>query len=47
MILTTTEKIPRRKIIEIFGIARESTVQSRNLGRDFFVGLKYIFGGKL
>ena len=47
MILTTTEKIPHREIIEILGIARGSTVRSRNLGRDFFAGLKHIIGGEI
>ena len=47
MIVTTTEKIPNREIIEILGIARGSTVRARNIGRDIFAGLKNIVGGEI
>lgn len=47
MILSTTETIPNREITEILGIARGSTVRARNVGRDFFAGLKNIVGGEI
>jgi|SRR5690606_25693804 len=47
MIVTTTENIPNREISEILGIARGSTVRSRNAVRDFTAGLKNIIGGEL
>ena len=47
MILSTTEKVPNKEIIEIIGIARGSTVRARNIGRDFFAGLKNIVGGEI
>lgn len=47
MILTTTEKIPEKKITEILGIARGSTVRARNIGRDIFASIKNIIGGEL
>lgn len=47
MIITTTEHIPNREIIEILGIARGSTVRARNIGRDIFAGLKNIVGGEI
>ena len=47
MIITTTENIPNRKITDILGIARGSTVRARNLGRDIFAGLKNIVGGEI
>ena len=47
MILSTIETIPKRKIIEILGIARGSTVRARNIGRDVFAGLKNIVGGEI
>ena len=34
MILSTTEFIPEREIEKILGIARGSTVRSRNVARD-------------
>ena len=40
MILTTTETLPNREINEIKGIARGSTVRTRNIGRDILAGFK-------
>lgn len=47
MIITTTETVPNREIVEILGIARGSTVRARNIGRDIFAGLKNIVGGEI
>ena len=47
MILTTTDKIPNKEIIEILGIARGSTVRTRNVGRDILAGLKHFIGGEI
>ena len=47
MLLTTTESLPNKEIIEILGICRGSTVRARNIGRDIFAGLKNIVGGEI
>ncbi len=47
MILTTTETIPNKEIVEVLGIARGSTVRARNFGRDFMAGLKNLVGGEI
>ncbi|PQJ15974.1 YbjQ family protein [Aureicoccus marinus] len=47
MIITSTETIPNKEIIEVLGIARGSTVRARNIGRDVFAGLKNIVGGEI
>lgn len=47
MILSTTHSVPNREIKEILGIARGSTVRSRNIGRDIIAGLKNIVGGEI
>ena len=47
MIISTTETIPDKQISEILGVARGSTVRARNIGRDFFAGLKNIVGGEI
>ncbi len=47
MILSTTDYIPNREVIEIIGVARGSTVRARNIGRDIFASLKNIVGGEL
>ena len=46
MILTTTEQIPG-KTYEILGVARGSTIQSKNLGKDITQGFKTLVGGEL
>ena len=47
MILSTTEFIPEREIEKILGIARGSTVRSRNVARDIVAQLKNIIGGEI
>ncbi len=47
MIITTGELIPGKKIVEILGIARGSTVRARNVGRDILAGLKNLVGGEI
>lgn len=47
MIITTTDFIPEKEIIEILGIARGSTVRARNFGSDFIAGLKNLVGGEV
>ncbi len=47
MIITTGEKIPKKEIVQILGIARGSTVRARNVGRDIIAGLKNIVGGEI
>ncbi|HCA83736.1 MAG TPA: hypothetical protein DEP18_08105 [Flavobacteriales bacterium] len=47
MIITTTETIPGKEIIQILGVARGSTVRARNVGRDIFAGFKNLVGGEI
>ena len=47
MILSTTESIPNREIKEILGIARGSTVRTRNVARDIVAQIKNIIGGEI
>ena len=47
MIISTTETIPGKKITEVLGIARGSTVRARNVGRDIFAGIKNLVGGEI
>ena len=47
MIITTTENVPNKKVTEILGVVRGSTVRARNIGRDIFAGLKNVVGGEI
>ena len=47
MILTTTDFVPGKEVVEILGVARGSTVRARNFGSDFVAGLKNLVGGEV
>ena len=47
MLFVTTETISGKTITESLGVARGSTVRSRNIGRDIFASLKNIIGGEI
>jgi len=47
MIISTSDLVPNKEVTQILGIARGSTVRSRNIGRDIFAGLKNIVGGEI
>ncbi|MBR63193.1 MAG: hypothetical protein CMC60_03920 [Flavobacteriaceae bacterium] len=47
MKISNTETIANQTINETLGIARGSTVRSRNIGRDIFASLKNIVGGEI
>ncbi len=46
MILVNTENISGKKL-EMLGIVKGSTVQSRHVGKDFMSGLKTLVGGEI
>jgi len=47
MIVTNTEQIPGKAILEMYGLVSGSTVRAKHAGRDFMAGLKNIVGGEL
>lgn len=47
MKLSTTNDIPGHKITETLGIARGSTVRTRNVGNDIIAALKNLVGGEV
>ncbi len=47
MIITTTDFVPGREIVEIVDIARGSAVRARHIGRDIVAGLKQVIGGEI
>jgi uncharacterized protein YbjQ (UPF0145 family) len=44
--IVTTEQLDGKKL-EMIGVVRGSTVQTRNIGRDILGGLKTIVGGEI
>ncbi|MFH1712363.1 MAG: YbjQ family protein [Patescibacteria group bacterium] len=47
MIITTTQKVPGKEIIEILGIAKGNTVRAKHIGKDILAGLRTIVGGEI
>jgi uncharacterized protein YbjQ (UPF0145 family) len=47
MIVTTTETVPGREVMEILGVVRGNSVRAKHIGRDIMAGLKGIVGGEI
>jgi len=47
MILSNTEDVPGRAIMEFYGVVTGSTVRAKHFGKDLLAGLKNIVGGEL
>ena len=47
MIIVTTETISGKKIKEVKGFCKGSTVQSKHFGKDIGAGFKNLIGGEL
>jgi uncharacterized protein YbjQ (UPF0145 family) len=45
--LYTINEVPGRKVIEVLGYVKGSTVQTKNIGKDFMAGLKSLVGGEI
>ncbi len=47
MILSNTETVPGKTIVEFSGVVSGNTVRAKHVGRDIMAGLKNIVGGEL
>ncbi|MEM7613099.1 MAG: YbjQ family protein [Pseudomonadota bacterium] len=47
MIMTSTETVPGKQIVEFYGVVTGNTVRAKHVGRDIMAGLKNIVGGEL
>ncbi|MEO0574128.1 MAG: YbjQ family protein [Pseudomonadota bacterium] len=47
VILSNTETIPGKQILEFYGVVTGNTVRAKHVGRDIMAGLKNIVGGEL
>ncbi|MCH7536393.1 MAG: YbjQ family protein [Proteobacteria bacterium] len=47
VIISNTENIPGRKIVEFYGVVTGNTVRAKHVGRDIMASLKNIVGGEL
>ena len=47
IILSNTEAVPGKTIVEFYGVVTGNTVRAKHVGRDIMAGLKNIVGGEL
>ena len=47
IIVTTGPEVPGKKVKQVLGVVRGSTVRARNIGRDIGAGFKNIIGGEI
>ena len=47
IVLSNTETVPGRRIVEFYGVVTGNTVRAKHLGRDIMAGLKNMVGGEL
>ncbi len=47
IIVTNTETVPGRQIVEFYGVVTGNSVRAKHVGRDIMAGLKNLVGGEL
>lgn len=47
ILLSNTESIPGKQIVEFYGVVTGNTVRAKHVGRDIMASLKNIVGGEL
>lgn len=47
VILSNTETVPGKQIIEFYGVVTGNTVRAKHVGRDIMASLKNLVGGEL
>jgi uncharacterized protein YbjQ (UPF0145 family) len=47
IITTTTDTLPNKKITQVLGIVKGSTIRARHVGRDIAAGFKNLIGGEI
>jgi uncharacterized protein YbjQ (UPF0145 family) len=47
MLISTTDFIPNKDIVEFKGLVKGTSVRAKHIGKDFLAGLKHIVGGEI
>ncbi len=47
IVISNTESIPGKQIVEFYGVVSGNTVRAKHIGRDIMAGLKNVVGGEL
>ncbi len=47
MILSTTDQLDGKRIVEVKGLVQGNTIRARHVGRDIMAGLRNVVGGEI
>ena len=47
MIVSTTDRIPGKGIVEVLGLVRGNTIRARHVGKDIMAALRNLAGGEI
>lgn len=47
MLILTTESVPGKKVKEVVGLVKGSTIRAKHIGKDIGAGFKQLVGGEL
>lgn len=47
MLISTTETVPGREVVEILGVARGNVIRAKHLGTDIIAALRNLVGGEV
>ena len=47
IVISNTESIPGKQIVEFYGVVSGNTVRAKHIGRDIMAGLRNVVGGEL
>jgi len=47
VLITTSDTIGRKKIVETLGIVKGNTIRAKHIGKDIVAGLRNIIGGEI
>ncbi len=47
MIVTTMERIPGYRVVEVLGLVQGSSIRARNVGHDIVASIKNLTGGEI
>jgi uncharacterized protein YbjQ (UPF0145 family) len=47
MLISTTETVPGREIVEILGVARGNVIRAKHIGTDIIAAMRNLVGGEV
>ena len=47
MLIVTSDEVPGKKIVQVFGLVKGNTVRARHIGRDIMAKFRNIIGGEV